>query len=76
MNTTTDKVLSSITTEDEDAIRAQDWDDYGLFKDYPEALKLFDEIEEERDRHLVGQDKLSHQLGDSVFVASAVCCAS
>ena len=24
------------------------------FKDAPEALKLFDEIEEERDRHLVG----------------------
>jgi hypothetical protein len=30
------------------------WEDYGLFKDDPDALKLFDDIEEERNRHMVG----------------------
>lgn len=43
------------TTEDE-GLLAQGWDDHGLFKNDPEALKLFDEIEEERDRHLVGSE--------------------
>jgi len=38
----------------DDELAAQGWDDRGLFKFDPEALKLFDEIEEERDRHLVG----------------------
>ena len=44
---------SPAATEDEAALRAQGWDDHGLFKGEPEALKLFDEIEAERDRHLV-----------------------
>ena len=39
-------------TTDEDRLRALGWDDHGLFKDYPEAMKLFDEIEEERNRNL------------------------
>lgn len=39
-----------------DRLHAQGWDDHGLFKDDPEALQLFDEIEEERDRHLVGTE--------------------
>jgi hypothetical protein len=42
-----------LTKEDEELL-ARGWDDHGLFKNDPEALKLFDEIEEERDRHLVG----------------------
>ncbi|MCG3161300.1 MAG: hypothetical protein JMDDDDMK_02451 [Acidobacteria bacterium] len=42
--------------EEEDALLAQGWDDHGLFKDDPEALKLFDEIEGERDRHPVGSE--------------------
>ena len=44
------------TTEEEGALLAQGWDDHGLFKNDPEALKLFDEIEGERDRHLVGSE--------------------
>ena len=38
----------------EDRLRALGWDDHGLFKGDLEALKLFDEIEEERNRHWVG----------------------
>ena len=37
-------------TEDEDELRAKGWKNYGAFKNDPEALKLFDEIEEERKR--------------------------
>lgn len=44
-----------LTKEDEELL-TQGWDDHGLFKNDPEALKLFDEIEEERDRHLVGDE--------------------
>ncbi|MCI0388567.1 MAG: hypothetical protein MOB07_07350 [Acidobacteria bacterium] len=43
-----------VTNGTEADLAIQGWDDHGLFKDAPEALKLFDEIEEERDRHLVG----------------------
>ncbi len=45
-------VSPAATAEDE--LLAMGWDDHRLFKDDPEALKLFDEIEEERDRHRVG----------------------
>jgi hypothetical protein len=34
-------------------LAAMGWDDYGFFANDPEALKLFDEIEEERNRHLI-----------------------
>ena len=34
-------------------LAAMGWDDYGFFADDPEALKLFDEIEEARNQHLV-----------------------
>lgn len=44
----------SAVTEDELALRAQGWDDHGLFKHDPEALAMFDVIEEERNRHTVG----------------------
>lgn len=55
--TLTVPALSPVTaTDDEGALLAQGWDDHGLFKDDPEALKLFDEIEEERDRHPVGNE--------------------
>lgn len=39
-----------------ETLLAQGWDDHGLFKDDPEALRLFDEIEKERDRHPVGNE--------------------
>lgn len=39
---------------DDDALLAQGWDDHGLFRNDPEALMMFDEIEEERNRHTVG----------------------
>jgi hypothetical protein len=45
-----------VTNGTETDLAIQGWDDHGLFKDDPEALKLFDEIEEERDRHLVGSE--------------------
>jgi len=58
--TLTAPALSSVAAPEEpgegDALLAQGWDDHGLFKDDPEALKLFDEIEEERDRHPVGNE--------------------
>lgn len=37
-----------------DELAALGWDDYGLFKDDPDALQLFDEVERERNNHLVG----------------------
>jgi hypothetical protein len=39
--------------EGEDLLAAKGYQHYGIFADDPEALKLFDEIEEERNRHLV-----------------------
>jgi hypothetical protein len=39
-------------TEDEPA--AQGWNDHGLFREEREALQLFDEIEEARNRDVVG----------------------
>jgi hypothetical protein len=38
----------------EEDLAAQGWDDHGLFRNDPEALQLFDAIEEERNRHPVG----------------------
>jgi len=38
----------------EKELTIQGWDDHGLFRNDPEALQLFDAIEEERDRHQVG----------------------
>lgn len=48
----------------DDQLAAMGWDDYGLFANDPEALKLFDEIEEERNKHLIapalnGDDELA-----------------
>ena len=37
---------------------ANGWVEYGLFADDPGALELFDEIERERDKHLVGGDEI------------------
>ena len=37
-----------------DELAAQGWDDHGIFKDDPAALQIFDEIEQERARNLVG----------------------
>jgi len=38
----------------EKELTIQGWDDHGLYRNDPEALQLFDAIEEERDRHQVG----------------------
>lgn len=38
----------------EEALIVQGWSGHGIFKDNPETLKLFDEIEEERNRQWVG----------------------
>ena len=38
----------------DDELTAQGWDDYGLFKDDPDALQLFDEIERNRDKYSAG----------------------
>ena len=37
----------------DDQLAAMGWDDYGIFANDPEALKLFDEIEEERNKNLI-----------------------
>lgn len=37
-----------------DELATQGWDDYGIFKDDPAALQIFEEIEQERARNLVG----------------------
>ncbi|GEM_PF-1083551 len=37
----------------DDQLVAMGWHDYGIFANDPEALKLFDEIEEERNKHLI-----------------------
>ena len=39
--------------EAEDPLVANGYRHYGIFADDPEALKLFDEIEEERNKHIV-----------------------
>ncbi len=38
----------------DDALAAQGWGDHGLFKNDPDALQLFDDIEQERNCNLVG----------------------
>ena len=38
----------------EDELAVQGWDDHGLLREDREALQLFDEIEEERNRQMVG----------------------
>lgn len=37
-----------------DELTTQGWDDHGLFKAAPDALRLFDEIEQDRDNNSVG----------------------
>lgn len=37
-----------------DELVTQGWGDHGLFKDDPDALQVFDEIEKERNRNLIG----------------------
>ena len=52
--TLTAPVLSLVQPEVDEELAAQGWDDYGMFKDDSAALALFDDIEEERERHVVG----------------------
>ena len=40
----------------EDELAAQGWNDHGLFREDREVVQLFDEIEEERNRHVVGNE--------------------
>ncbi len=54
MTLTAPPLTNSAAIDDEAVLRAQGWDDHGLFKNDPEALLMFEEIEEERNRHLVG----------------------
>ncbi|MEZ4869813.1 MAG: hypothetical protein R3C14_51280 [Caldilineaceae bacterium] len=37
-----------------DELAAQGWGDHGIFKNDPDALRIFDDIEQERERNLVG----------------------
>jgi predicted RNase H-like HicB family nuclease len=46
--------LPLVQESSEKDLAAQGWDDHGLFRNDPEALQLFDAIEEERNRHQVG----------------------
>ena len=52
--TLTAPVLSLPGNGPEDALAVQGWNDHGLFKEDQEALRLFAEIEDERNRHVVG----------------------
>lgn len=52
--TLTALALPSVQEGPADALTAQGWGDHGLFTDGPEALRLFDAIEAERDQHQVG----------------------
>lgn len=52
--TLTAPVLSLPDNGAEDELAAQGWNDHGLFKENQEALQLFTEIEDERNRHVVG----------------------
>ena len=46
--------LPLVQESPEKDLAAQGWDDHGLFRNDPEALQLFDAIEEDRNRHQVG----------------------
>lgn len=52
--TLTAPVLPRGKSSAHDELAVEGWNDYGLFKDDPDALTLFDDIEEERNRHMVG----------------------
>jgi hypothetical protein len=52
--TLTAPVPSLVHNGSEDELTAHGWDDHGLFKDDWEAVQLFDAIEAERDRQVVG----------------------
>lgn len=40
----------------DDELTAQGWGDHGVFKDDPDALQIFDEIEQERNHNLIGEE--------------------
>ena len=48
------KSLTKDDDIDREQLMAMGWDDYGLYSNEPDAMLLFDEIEEERNKHLVG----------------------
>lgn len=52
--TVTAPVLTALENGTEDALIARGWTDHGLFREDQEALQLFEEIEDERNRHVVG----------------------
>ncbi|MGH9847683.1 MAG: hypothetical protein ACREEM_54020, partial [Blastocatellia bacterium] len=51
--TVTVPTLPAVLNGADSELAAMGWDDYGIFANDPEALKLFDEIEEERNKHLI-----------------------
>ncbi len=52
--TLTAPVLTPLENGTEDTLVAQGWIDHGLLRKDQEALQLFEEIEDERNRHVVG----------------------
>ncbi|MEZ4869419.1 MAG: hypothetical protein R3C14_49305 [Caldilineaceae bacterium] len=46
--------LSVTANGSSDELAIQGWGDRGIFKNDPDALQIFDDIEQERNRHLVG----------------------
>jgi len=50
---TLERVAINGSRKAEDKLTAMGWDDHGIFNDDPAALDLFDEIEAERDKHIV-----------------------
>jgi hypothetical protein len=51
--TVTPAIASNGNQSTGDELAAMGWKHHGMFKDDPEALKLFDEIEEERSKHFM-----------------------
>lgn len=47
------EAAESVSLNGSDELAALGYRNYGIFADDPEALKLFDEIEEARNQHLV-----------------------
>jgi hypothetical protein len=52
--TLTAPVLTPPENATEDELATRGWTDHGLFREDQEALQLFEEIEDERNRHVVG----------------------
>jgi hypothetical protein len=60
----------------DDELTAQGWDDHGTFTSDAEALQLFDDIEEERNRHPFGGERVFFGTPTSFAITSTIirCC--